>query len=254
MIKPGLVSITFRQLTVEQVVEQVKASGLKGIEWGGDVHVPHGDIEKAVYVSEVTRAAGLEVAAYGSYYRVGVSEDEGLSFASVLETAKALQAGMIRVWAGGKDSHDADETDWQQVVEESRRIAVLAEARGIKIVYEFHGGTLTNTYESCRKLLEAVNHPNVFTYWQPLVGVDAEKNCEGMELILPWIAGVHVFHWWPTPETRHLLEVGKSDWIRYFDKLQAVTGDVYGLLEFSKDDSVENFKADAMTLKRIIEL
>lgn len=252
MIKPGLVSITFRQLTVEQVVERVKASGLMGIEWGGDVHVPHGDIEKAGYVADITRLADLEVAAYGSYYRVGVSEDEGLSFASVLETATALETAILRVWAGRKNSQDADDAYLKQVVDESRRIAELAAAENIKIVYEFHDGTLANTYESCKRLLDTVDHPNVFTYWQPLHGAGAEKNCEGMELIMPWIAGVHVFHWWPTHERRHLLEAGKRDWIQYFEKLEAISEVIYGLLEFAKDDAVENFKADAMTLKSLV--
>ena len=253
MMNPGLVSITFRQFTVEQVVEQAKASGLMGIEWGGDVHVPHGDLEKASYAAHITREADLEVAAYGAYYRVGASEDEGLSFASVLKTATVLGAKTIRVWAGRKGSQDADGAYWKQVIDESWRIAELAAARNVRIVYEFHEGTLTNTYESCKRLLEAVDRPNVVTYWQPLHGAGAEKNCEGMELIMPWIAGVHVFHWWPAHETRNLLEAGKSDWLQYFEKLKAAPEDIYGLLEFVKDDSVENFKADAVTLKNLIE-
>ena len=254
MIKPGLVSITFQQLAVEQVVELSKASGLMGIEWSGTPHhVPHDNIEKAAYAADITSQAGLEVAAYGSYYRVGVSEDEGLSFASVLETADTLGTGVLRVWAGRKNSQDVDDVYWKRIVDESRRIAELAAARDIRVVYEFHEGTLTNTYESCKRLLETVNHPNVLTYWQPLHGTGAEENCEGMELIMPWIAGVHVFHWWPTHEMRHLLEVGKGNWIQYFDKFKDLSEDVYGLLEFTKDDSPKNLKADVATLKNLIE-
>lgn len=254
MIKPGLVSITFQRLTVEQVVELAKASGLMGIEWGGTTHVPHGNIEKAAYVAHITHMAGLEVAAYGSYYRVGISEDEGLSFVSVLETATALGTEVLRVWAGRKNSQDADEAYWKRVVDESRRISKLAAERNIRIVYEFHEGTLTNTYKSCKRVLEAVNRLNVLTYWQPLHGAGVEKNCQGLELIMPWIAGVHVFHWWPTHETRHLLEAGKNDWIQYFEKLKGLSEDIYGLLEFVKDDSAENLKADAATFKNLTEL
>jgi 3-dehydroshikimate dehydratase len=253
MIKPGLVSITFRQLTVEQIVELAEMSGLMGIEWSAQPHVPHGNIEKAEYTAHITREAGLEVAAYGSYYRAGISEDEGHLFALVLETAAALGTGVLRVWAGRKNSQDADEAYWKRVVDDSRRIAELAAARNIRIVYEFHEGTLTNTYESCKRLLEAVDRPNVLTYWQPLHGADAEKNVLGMQLIMPWIAGAHVFHWWPTHETRHTLETGKSDWIQYFEKLKSVSEDIFGLLEFSKDDSADNFKADAVALKSLIK-
>jgi len=253
MIKPGLVSITFRQLTVEQIVELAEMSGLMGIEWSAWPHVPHGAVEKAAFTAQLTRAAGLEVAAYGSYYRVGISEGQGLSFASVLATAAALETEILRVWAGDRNSQDADEAYFQRIVCESRRIAELAAAENIRIVYEFHEGTLTNTYESCRKLLEAVDRPNALTYWQPLHGVGAEMNCKGMEMIKPWIAGAHVFHWWPTHETRHLLEAGKKDWIQYFEKLKSLSEDIYGLLEFVKDDAAENFKADAAALKKLIK-
>src|SRR5690554_3364232 len=106
MITLGLVSISFRQLTPQQIVELVKKSGLKGIEWGGDKHVPHGDVDIATKVRRLTEQAGLEVAAYGSYYRAGVSEKDGLSFDKVLDCAVILGTKKIRVWAGNKDSQD----------------------------------------------------------------------------------------------------------------------------------------------------
>jgi len=43
MIKIGLVSISFRDLFPKQIVDMVAEVGLDAIEWGGDVHVPHGD-------------------------------------------------------------------------------------------------------------------------------------------------------------------------------------------------------------------
>ena len=53
----GLTSITFRQLTVEQIVELVQQSGLDGIEWGGDVHVKPGEEALAREVGDRTRQA-----------------------------------------------------------------------------------------------------------------------------------------------------------------------------------------------------
>ena len=89
-MKTGLTSITFRQLDRGEIIDLVAKAGLDGIEWGGDIHVPHGDLDAAVSAARCTRDAGLEVSSYGSYYRTGVSEQEGLSFESVLETAKAM--------------------------------------------------------------------------------------------------------------------------------------------------------------------
>ena len=51
-------------------------------------------------VRGLTEAAGLTVAAYGSYYKAGHSEAAGLPFPQVLDTALALGAPVIRVWAG----------------------------------------------------------------------------------------------------------------------------------------------------------
>ena len=67
MIKSGLVSITFRQLNPQQIVDIAAGAGLSGIEWGGDVHVPHGDLECSRKTGQITQDAGLEVVAYGYY-------------------------------------------------------------------------------------------------------------------------------------------------------------------------------------------
>ena len=99
-IKKGLLTVSFRQLAPQAIVDLVKEAQLACIEWGGDVHVPHGDIAAAEATAAMTVEAGLEVAAYGSYYRTGVSEDDGLAFQSVLNSAIALGAPSIRVWAG----------------------------------------------------------------------------------------------------------------------------------------------------------
>ena len=69
MLIPGLVSISFRNLCPEEIIDITKESGLLGIEWGGDLHVPHGDVPVAAEVGSKTREAGLEVSSYGSYYR-----------------------------------------------------------------------------------------------------------------------------------------------------------------------------------------
>lgn len=253
MLVPGVVSVSFRKLKPEEIILLAAETQLKGIEWGGDIHVPHGNLKQAMKVGKITYDHGLESAAYGSYYRIGESEANGLTFESILATAIELRTKIIRVWAGIKDSKDADERYWQQITDDSKRIGDMAAEKDIKIVYEFHYGTLTDTYESCKKLLERVNHPNVFTYWQPRHGEGAVINSQGIDHIFPWIRGVHVFHWLPelNPQ-RYLLEAGAEDWKVYFKKLQKLTYDIYTMLEFTKDDDVQNFKRDAKTLIELI--
>ena len=69
-MRSGLVSVTFRKLSVEEIIGLCKACGLEEIEWGGDIHVPLGDLDAAGKARRLTRQAGLNVACYGSYVRM----------------------------------------------------------------------------------------------------------------------------------------------------------------------------------------
>jgi hypothetical protein len=156
MLHSGLVSITFRQLSPREIIRLVVQAGLEGIEWGGDIHIPHGDLVRAREVRRMAAEAGLRIAAYGSYFRVG-HEDSG-PFKVVLETALELEAPLIRVWAGTQETDMADAAYFQRVVKDSRRIAELSAQAGIRIAYEFHANTLTDTNEAARKLLNTGSH------------------------------------------------------------------------------------------------
>lgn len=255
MIKTGLVSITFRQLSVEEIVKLVSKAGLEAIEWGGDVHVPHGNVERAKEVETLTANAGLEVAAYGSYYRVGCENEEVGSFEGVLETAVALGAPTIRVWAGNKGSKEADKKWWNTVIEESNRIATMAESKGIKIAYEYHDNTLTDTDESAIRLLKEVNHPNIYTYWQPPHSFTVKDREDSIRGVLPWLSNIHVFYWTDSPErVRHPISKAKYDWIKYLQIAAEDKEDNYAMIEFVKDDKIEQFLDDAEALKEIKSL
>lgn len=250
MIHPGLVSVTFRKLTPAEIAALVKKAGLKGIEWGGDVHVPHGDFGRAREVREVTMEHGLATAAYGSYYRAGQSEGAGLAFERVLETAVELGAPTIRVWPGAAGSEAVDENGRWKIIEDLKRIAGLAAKAGVSVSTEFHAGTLTDTNESAGKLLVEVDHPNMFTCWQPHNGEMTDECVEGLAEVLPRVGNIHVFHWWPTSAERHPLAEGAARWGRFWPLLRQAPGDRFALLEFVKGDTPEAFLKDAETLRQ----
>ena len=93
----GLCSVTLRASSPGEVVDVAAAAGLTAIEWGGDVHVPTGDLSAATEVAARTAAAGLSVGSYGSYLfaEPELADDE---IARVVDTATALGAPWIRVW------------------------------------------------------------------------------------------------------------------------------------------------------------
>jgi 3-dehydroshikimate dehydratase len=251
-LQPGLVSITFRQLTPEQVIELVGRAGLVGIEWGGDVHVPHGDEVLARRVGELTRAAGLHVAAYGSYFRAGHSEQEGLLFSKVLASARALEAPVIRIWAGTRGSADSDAAHRDWVVSDCRRVAAMAADAGIRVALEYHGGTLTDDLESARQLLESAGHPNLRSLWQPRNGASVPQRLRDLEVLKPWLEHVHVFHW--SAEGKRLpLEQGAEWWKPSLQKIREILPSSPVLMEFVEGNEPEAFLRDATALRAWIQ-
>lgn len=254
MLHSGLVSVTFRKLSPGEIVALVRKAGLRGIEWGGDIHVPHGDVARAREVGELTTEAGLAVAAYGSYYKAGHSEAAGLRFDAVLESAVELGAPTIRVWAGAAGSAATDENTRWRVITDLRRIAELAAKVGVRVAAEFHGGTLTDTNASTNQLLVEVDHPNFYSYWQPLMDRDDAEAAAGLTAILPRLAHLHVYQWRLVEQKyeRLALAVGAARWadfLRLADTAPALPGGRYAMLEFVENDAPESFLRDAPVLK-----
>jgi len=245
MLWPGLVSVTFRKLSPPEIVRACVAARLEGIEWGGDIHVPHGDLAAARQVAALTLEAGLRIAAYGSYYRLGEAPD---SFDRVLATAVALQAPIIRVWAGRMGSNEATPELRARVVDDARRVAELASQAGLRVTSEWHGGTLTDTRESAAAFLAAVQHDNFRTYWQPRGHLPFSDCLRDLEAALPRLAGLHVFQWDPRTKARLPLQDGDAVWPSYLAKA-AQAGNMFALLEFVRNDDPAQLAKDAAVLR-----
>lgn len=254
MIIPGLTSITFRPLEPEAIVELASEAGLKSIEWGGDVHVPHGDTAAAERIRRISEDAGLLLPSYGSYYRVGASEGKGPDFQSVLDSAEALGVHTIRVWAGVSGSETATPEDRAAVVEDLRRIADMAAALGMVVATEYHANTLTDTVESAAQLMSEADHPAALTYWQTPNGTSHEHRLRSLEAALPKLANLHVFHWVATENgnDRRPLAEGEESWKEYLRTAQDTAWDHHALLEFVRGDSQQQLVEDAATLNRCI--
>jgi sugar phosphate isomerase/epimerase len=240
----GLTSVTFRSLTAERIIALAKNAGLDGIEWGGDIHVPPGDIGLAVKIKAATLAAGLAVLSYGSYYKIL----KGGNFTPVLETAAALGAPLIRVWAGELPSARADEACYKRAAEELRALCAQAGERGIHVGLEYHRGTLTDTDESAEKLLRLTDSGNLSTYWQPNPDLTEGERRGEIARLLPKISSVHVFHWEKGNIRRPLAE-GENIWKEY---VRLLGKDRNYIMEFVMADDENNFLADAETLNRLV--
>ena len=252
--RPGLVTVTFRQLSAEQIVEVAAAAGLKVLEWGGDVHVPAGDVHRAREVAAATREAGLETVCYGSYYRVGHEVEGGQApFSAVAETAAALGAPCIRVWAGNHGSPEADEAYFLRVCSDAVRVADMAARNGLRVAFEFHEGTLNDTPGAARKLLSALPHPNLFSLWQPLLSLDRDDQDLSLRVILPRLAHVHVYQWVAGhPVDRRPLGEGFVVWQNRFTEMRLANLVPDALLEFVRGDDPKLLREDAKVLADLL--
>ncbi|MGO2746131.1 sugar phosphate isomerase/epimerase family protein [Microbacterium sp.] len=243
-IRIGLCSVTFRQLTPEQIAPLAADAGLEVIEWGGDVHVPPGDPERAAQISALTMDAGLAVSSYGSYFRAGAAEP----LTPILDSAQALGADRVRVWAGQTGSPDATPDEYAQVVSRLRDAVDEASDRGIRLALEFHGGTLADTPEAVLCLLADVGS-RLSTYWQPTVGASDAVALAEYEAVAARTSAVHVFSWWPETERLRLDERGEL-WQKLFASARAQQVPPRdALLEFVPGDDPALLASEAAALR-----
>ncbi len=255
MIIPGMVSATFREKSVEEILILCRKGGLRAVEWSENAHVMPGDPEGAAALYEKTKEAGLIVAAYGSYYRLGEYENPRETFQASLQSAKALHAPLIRIWAGTKPSHEVDEKRREELAEEARLICSMAAEEGIKVALEWHKNTLTDTNESASRFLEEVSHDNLYCLWQPTVALNMEEREAGLDLLRSHEYGdrllnLHIYYW--LDGVRRPLAEGMGEWERYLDHVD-LSADRFGLLEFVMDNTEEQFLADAKTLHELLK-
>jgi sugar phosphate isomerase/epimerase len=249
MLRSGVVSITLKEKTAGELIRLAVEAGLEGIEWSENYHINTGDLSAAVRLKRETESAGLKVVSYGSYFRLGTEENFGEIFKKSLFTARELGAPAMRVWAGNKSSVDVSGEEFQRIVRESAVIADMAAELGVKVAYEWHGNTLTDTNESAMKLLGAVNNKNLYCLWQPSAHLDEVGRREGLALLKDKLLNIHTYYW--VDKRRYPLEEGEAAWKEYF-KLIDGTADHYLLMEFVKDDNGEQFLKDAAVLNNWI--
>jgi 3-dehydroshikimate dehydratase len=249
MIRPGMVSATFREKKAERILELCVQADLKAVEWSENAHVMPDDPDGATLLYQKTRDAGLSVAAYGSYYRLGENDDPETVFLKSVKSAAALKAPLIRVWAGKKPSAEVTEAERKKLAAETRLISSLASSKGIKVAFEWHKNSLTDTNESAMRFLREIGDANVYCLWQPTVALNMAERTEGIDLLKDRLLNLHVYYW--KEGIRRPLSEGVNEWKEYLRHVNR--DDRYALLEFVMDNTEEQFLEDAKTLHGLLD-
>ena len=240
---PGLVSISFRQLTVEDILSRMKDCGLQAVEWGSDIHVPAGNLKEAARVRELSRNAGIATPEYGAYYTLAWPCEE--KPADTVASARALGTPIVRLWASEKNRASMTAEEYRAAVEDAERIC--GENPDLTFCLECHNWSITEDYPSALAYLKDVNLPNLKMFWQPNQFRTHQYNLEALEALLPYVCSTHVFSW---EGTDHLPLAHHTDrWQEYLSLLNgAPTDTMYLMLEFMHDDNPNSLPETAKTL------
>ena len=241
----GLVSVSFRPYTPEDILKAMTKAGLNYIEWGGDVHAPAGDMEKVGQLPALQKEYGVACSSYGSYFRIGVSAFDELPY--VVEAAKKLGTNIIRLWAGNEGSAAYTGQKKEDFFSECRKIAQFGAQNDVILCLECHNWTYTDTKETALELMKAVDSPNFRMYWQPNQFKSVEENIAYAKLLSPYTEHIHVFNW--KGEQKMPLCEAVDVWKRYLSEFDT---DKTLLLEFMPDGDIQSLEKEAAALRQII--
>ncbi len=238
----GLVSVSFRGHSPQEILEAIKGTPLTCVEWGSDRHVPP---EKAAEVAALQAEYGVTCCSYGTYFRLGVTPLEELPV--YIEAAKTLHTDILRLWCGDKDSERYSDEEKAALFQECRRAAKIAEQSGVTLCMECHNGTYTNAASSALQLMLAVNSAHFRMYWQPNQHRSEEQNLLYARLLSPYVQNLHVFQW--KGKERFSLWDGIDEWKEY---LSCFPEGKTLLLEFMPDDDIRSLSKEIKALCEIV--
>jgi 3-dehydroshikimate dehydratase len=191
-------SIAWRAEEVEAAIKDVADAGYEGIElWG-----PH--IEKHMerhatldHLRETLAAAGLVVPMVSPYFDFAARARESLATAKrFIGYAASLGSPLVRLFAGGGASAEADEEVWEIVVKGIRDVCDMARDLSISFAIEVHENHLHDSTATTLRLLEEVSAPNlvvnldIFNLFQK-----GENPLEALDTLFPYTRILHLKNW-----------------------------------------------------------
>ena len=238
-------SVTFRPNTTEEVIQIAIKNNIRRIEWGGDIHVPAGDIEKAREVKCMMDDNNLLALSYGSYFKLLT----GMDFKQHAESACTIGARTIRIWAGDYSLRKRvfNREELKNAALELKEVCRIAEDYDLSVSLEKHRYTLTEYPIVAAELLDMADMCNLYCYWQPNPELSVEDNLRAIRILKPYISNVHVFSW-QKDNTIMPLSYGESSWEKYIEEL----GNRTYIIEFVRTNSPVQFEEDLQTLRKWI--
>ncbi len=241
----GLVSVSFRQHSPKEILEAAKVAGLSCTEWGSDVHAPCRDIERLREIAKLQKEYGIVCSSYGTYFRLGETPIDELE--SYITAAKMLGTDVLRLWGGTKSGEEYSDSEKQELIDQCKNVAQIAENADVTLCLECHRKTYTQRLDDTLSLMREINSPHFRMYWQPFQWQGIKDNLVYAEAIAPFTRHIHVFQW--KDNERFSLNDGVEEWRGYLNKFSPPRT---LLLEFMPNGTIEELAGEVNALKSII--
>ncbi len=241
----GLVSVSFRDYSPQEILKEMKKAQLTHIEWGADVHAPCNDINKLQEIASLQKEYGITCSSYGTYFRLGQTPIEEL--VDYIDASKILGTNVIRVWCGSKNGQNMTLDEKEFLLEQCKKAEQTARKNNVILCTECHMNTFTEFDSDAVWFMETINSPHFRTYWQPFQNLDEEKNLYIAKALSPYTEHIHVFNW--KGDKRFKLGKAVKEWQLYLGKFSTPRT---LLLEFMPDDKIESLQIEANALRKII--
>lgn len=240
----GLVSVSFRKNTPEEILKAVNDAGLSCIEWGSDIHAPCKETETLKQIAELQKEYGIECSSYGTYFRFLESDISELE--DYISAAKILGTNILRLWCGTKNGKNMTDNEREELMSQCRQAAEIAEQRNVTLCMECHRKTFTEYPVDTLELMEKVNSRHFRMYWQPFQWLDPTDSMQIAKAIASYTEHIHVFNWHGDKKLPLIDAV--DEWREYlsaFDTPRTL------LLEFMPDGRIETLQNEVEALKII---
>jgi inosose dehydratase len=160
------------QLAPERVLAEMRAVGLRATEFGPDGFLPDDPASKAAVL------AGHGLAAVGGFVPVVLHHDAHDPFPEVdraLDGFVAAGAGVLVLAAAtGADGYDdrpaLDDVAWKRLFDNLDRLVDRASQRGVQACLHPHVGTVVESYDDVRRVLDGSDVPLCLDTGHLLIG------------------------------------------------------------------------------------
>ena len=218
------------------LLEPMAAAGFRDLEvWG--YHLDRLSEVEVDHLSGALRTRAMRVVAVGAYPSFHLEgagdEEQRRRLDRLVAAAVRLGASVFKIFPGSIGSAQVDEAVWRRSVERIRRLAGRTGEAGLALTLETHGGTLCDTLEGTRRLLDQLpDDGRVGLCFQPYIEHDTAAAMAAFDALRPRILHLHLQN--RGPGAAALLEEGDwTDYRRFLPRVRRSGFDGLMCLEFT---------------------